>query len=180
MLKKICLVSSIFLLIFFILSTIFYAIGCDPKLQPFCLRYDIKTALIIDHEVEVDTCTKCVAWSTCTGGRGACSKRCILHEDYDCYRSYAIASIHEGGSDHTCRVQVADGVASSSHAKQLAKLEYIKGQTYDIYANNDYSCRSIHSLRKFAIVALVFNCLTTLTLIIILVLWIKTLKGARP
>ena len=61
--KGVIICLTVLLVIFGSLALTFSLLGCDPTLQPNCLRYTIREIQITDYILEQDTCYSCNAWS---------------------------------------------------------------------------------------------------------------------
>ncbi len=92
-----------------------YLCGCDPTIDPGCIRYNNAVVKIIDYEVRQHTCSYCAytrqscsqSCSTTNGKRSCsttCTTYCARYVYYECYNSYAIASFELRGN-RTCSLR---------------------------------------------------------------------------
>jgi len=181
--KGVIICLTVWLVIFGSLSLTFFLLGCDPTLQPNCLRYTIREALITNYIIEQETCNYCTSWSescsTSTNSEGeqeeSCTSSCDEWIPYTCYDSFAVATFEVDHQNKTCNVKVANDQNDRDEALEKAKNKYSLYNKYDIYVHKkNFSCKSISSLRGFAIAGLVFACLSGSVLLCLLYACRKT------
>ncbi len=151
-----CLVA-----VFVVIAVPTYLCGCDPVLQPYCLRYHlVPDAVVTSYAVTHDRCS-----SSCYSG--SCTR---LY--YDCYDSFAVMTYtRDSLKNVTCNLDVDSDNMVRANALEDAIDEYPLGTEHTILVDKTSGhCFTQHQARTLAIVGVVFFALAGATVFLCLVL----------
>lgn len=148
-----CILFTTGAVIFLSIGLTTYLIGCDAKIQPFCINYNIVDGNVTDYIITPHNCTKCLQLNYC-----------YQYEEYTCYDGSVQFTYNRNNVTDHCNINMYsnEDVPTTDY-----ELSYPLGTYYQLYiSKTDNNCHFKSFAQELSRVGLVFLCLFAMTVII--------------